>query len=120
MNKQDVFNKVATHLLTQNSKSIAHGECKECMYRGENNTSCAIGCLIKDEYYRAEFEQMTADSSYIINTLIASGIEVESDGDEKFLMQLQVIHDKHIVENWKTTLITFASLNDLTLPEIFN
>ena len=44
---QTVFDRVATHLLTQNAQSldIVDGEC---LYRGEDGKMCAAGCLLTD------------------------------------------------------------------------
>lgn len=54
MNTQEIFNTVATHLLTQNARSMGTApqmEGRGCLYRGENGRMCAVGCLIKDEFY---------------------------------------------------------------------
>jgi hypothetical protein len=60
MNKQEIFDKVATHLITQGvqAKIITdHGTGHtSCVYRGPNGTMCAAGCLIPDDEYKPEFE----------------------------------------------------------------
>ena len=52
MRKQQVFNTVAKHLLTQKKKSIKDGTCR---YR-YRNLSCAVGCLIPKEEYSPKLE----------------------------------------------------------------
>jgi len=57
MNKQEFFDKVARHLLTQNAKSIeAFERNAKCLYRGPNGMKCVAGCLIPDELYSENFE----------------------------------------------------------------
>lgn len=51
---QEIFNKVATHLLTQGKRSVASDG--SCMYRGPEGTKCAIGCLIEDDEYHPLLE----------------------------------------------------------------
>ena len=48
MNTQQIFDKVATHLLTQNARSAAEGSC---LYRSPSGLKCAVGCLISDSVY---------------------------------------------------------------------
>lgn len=54
---QDIFNKVVTHLLTQNEMSVAYRASGDpnikgmCAYRGKDGLKCAVGCLIEDDEY---------------------------------------------------------------------
>lgn len=52
MNHQEVFTKVATHLLKQGRRALfaEKNGFRSCAYRGDNGTKCAVGCLIKDEF----------------------------------------------------------------------
>lgn len=52
MNIQEIFDTVSVHLLTQNEKSQESSFYSSCLYRGPNGTKCAVGCLIKDEFYQ--------------------------------------------------------------------
>jgi len=54
VNAQQIFDKVALHLITQGCP--AFGEEGECAYRGTNGTSCAVGCLIPDQAYDIHME----------------------------------------------------------------
>jgi hypothetical protein len=40
---QEVFDQVATHLLTQRQRSTTKGNCA---YRGDDGLKCAAGCLL--------------------------------------------------------------------------
>ena len=60
MKKQEVFNKVAAHLLAQ-GKPALKGE--DCVYRSKDGLKCAIGCLIPDENYTPEMERKSIERS---------------------------------------------------------
>ncbi len=50
MNAQEIFDKVAAHLLAQGIRSeLRSGEAQpRCLYRGPGGTCCAVGVLIGD------------------------------------------------------------------------
>lgn len=60
MTKQEMFDKVAEHLLKQGGPAWddKDGACK---YRAPNGRKCAAGCLIPDNMYRKEWEGSAAD-----------------------------------------------------------
>lgn len=94
---QEVFDQVSNHLLTQNKVSKFKGSINICLYRGDNNTKCAIGCLIADEEYKNHFEwKQVEDIEQIDKTHI------------ELLKALQKVHDWQKVENWKNYLIDLA------------
>jgi len=123
MTKQEIFDKVATHLLTQNeksSKSIAITTSTNttdnplnknelmCLYRSPNNLKCAIGCLIPDELYDKSMEGRTvsgllADWPKLARILGVNRGSVIRD----ILVDLQMLHD------WKPTGIWRAELLDI-------
>ncbi len=80
MNNQEIYDKVSKHLLTQNKKSKLDGKCS---YRGDNHTSCAIGCLIPYDLYDSQMEGGTIwgdnDKSRIVRqTLVLAGVLPDS------------------------------------------
>lgn len=54
MKTQEVFDKVAVHLLTQGEPSLDK-EGGNCAYR-TGSLSCAVGCLIPEELYNQQIE----------------------------------------------------------------
>lgn len=58
MDRKAIFQKVKTHLLTQKRKSMDPADAF-CSYRGTENRSCAIGCLIPDSIYDPDIERLT-------------------------------------------------------------
>lgn len=97
MTEQEIFDKVAAHLLMQNEKSARYGYCK---YR-LGKLRCAVGVLM-DCCYSEEFEGKSL-----------SGLldEVDMDIDlpkERLLNTLQNLHDDHEPYEWPGCLSSVA------------
>lgn len=91
LNKQEIFDKCLGHLRNQGKPAIVNGGCA---YRGPNDTRCAIGFLIADEYYRKDLEEANVSSANVQESLRASGYDIDSPEDESFLNSLQCeLHD---------------------------
>lgn len=89
MTKQELFDKVATHLLKQRRVSRLTNS-GSCAYRGVEGTSCAIGCLIPDELYEKNME----GSSIRILMMHRPDIqELIGKGNVELASRLQRIHD---------------------------
>lgn len=97
---QEVFDQVATHLLTQKRRSIQNGRC---LYRSTikgTELKCAAGCLIADDEYKTNFE----DKDWI--NLIAR--YVAPLNHEFLIYELQSIHDHHYPNRWQNKLKSLA------------
>jgi hypothetical protein len=109
MNTLQVFNKVEDHLLSQGERSVKYLEV--CVYRGEYGMSCAIGCLIKDEFYHEGLEgiAMWADEKeherqmLLEEALIKSGIDLKP-ATTYMLSDLQYLHDEKKPQDWEQEL----------------
>lgn len=110
MTAQEMFNKVAAHLLSQGKRAI--DEHHRCRYRGANGTKCAIGCLITDDRYSPGIE---ASGAQDIHVREAAGYGIELIG---LACDLQKIHDNASPANWRTTLENLATLYGLTTEVI--
>jgi hypothetical protein len=108
MTLQQIFDKSAVHLLTQNKKAKSHGSCQ---YRGDGGTMCAVGCLIPDEHYSKDIEGCGVSGAWharsadpyarkLREALMASGIDIDDAKTMRMLDELQTIHDNHPVELW--------------------
>ncbi len=124
MTLQEIFDKVAAHLLTQKSKSTAKHPSKSddgeiCAYRGEGGKMCAVGCLIPDDNYNFGLERNVARSAVVMTALEKSGVLSLSpnggmDGKRsQLLMELQQIHDGRATDDWKHCLWMLASRRGL-------
>jgi len=97
-----IFDKVSDHLLQQNRKSYLSG----CRYRTPDGRSCAIGCLIPDnifEIHGKEIEGLTVSKEPVKKVLENCGLPVDDKAIDMYT-ELQIIHDMHSVETWKSCL----------------
>ncbi len=102
--KQDIFDIVADHLLTQMEQSISDDD--NYAYRGENGLKCAIGGLIPDDYYKPEMEGKSV-------TEIMSGPFVGWRAHCSILSCLQDVHDYWRPEYWAVELVELAERYDI-------
>jgi hypothetical protein len=100
MNQQEIFDKVASHLITQGVQATYRPHPKQreaysnCAYRGDNGTMCAAGCLIPDEEYNPEFEGLDwGEVGVEIPSLASLTFE-----DHDLISSLQSVHDNE--SNW--------------------
>lgn len=114
LNRQEAFNKVYVGLLTQNCKSISKGG--SCVYRGQDNTKCAVGFLIPDDKY-----EPSMDEDATLWEVAKAAIPDYEESDYGFISHFRNIHDSDDpVSTWKTKLTTMAVDNKLTIPEMPN
>lgn len=117
---QEIFDRVAIHLLTQNKKSKdcfkSSDDAKpilSCTYRSllDNNTilKCAIGCLIPADKYNDNFEGKAIAS--LIDYL---NLKIETNRKD-LLIHLQVIHDTRSVKDWRVSLEDVANIFGLSI-----
>ncbi len=83
---KEAYDKVLAHLLEQGKPCIGHES--KCLYRGPDNTSCAVGCMIPDNCYSYDMENKSVQELIIYNY-----IEVKNDTTYSLLTRLQSIHD---------------------------
>lgn len=104
MENQEIFDTVVAHLRKQGCKSVklaadggpAYGiEGISCLYRGPNGLMCAAGCLIADEDYSPEMEDISANRGILQDYFEEMGC------DTYFIRKLQIIHDEECVQDWE-------------------
>lgn len=122
MTYQEIFNKVAIHLLNQRTRST--DETGDCRYRSGDGLSCAVGCLIKDEDYHPSFEGVGVGSvashtlgllptqELLAKALRKAGVR-PTPRNIHLLVDLQYIHDYDHVERWRERLRSLANFKDL-------
>lgn len=110
MTNQELFDRVATHLLTQNAKcgvfetdvdEIEH-QVFRCKYRDPEGHKCAIGALIPDKAYRPCFEGLGVGDAEIRR---AAGL---SDSQVDIGSALQETHDELEPGKWRAALLGVA------------
>jgi len=129
MSKQEVFNKVAKHLLAQRERSE---NATRCLYLDPAGNRCAVGILLSEEDCK-RFDNPD-DHPELSKKLAAANIpnscglgvtEIvmlapEALGDaakyERLLMDLQRMHDQEPPSMWEESLVELA--NDYSLEMV--
>lgn len=126
MKKQELFDRVARHLLTQMKQSMvldANDPRSRCRYRGPNGLKCAIGCLIPDEKYSEELEglavpdpEFSAELSPQTEKLLkVAGLTKKQCGLASIL---QALHDNIDPADWRDELTKIAQSFELKTAAI--
>jgi len=105
LTKQEMFDKVAVHLLTQGKRST---QGTSCAYRGDGGLKCAIGCLIPDERYSRDLEGEAA-STWPVRE--AAGFDISLS---EFATALQQMHDDCAPDEWLGQLAAEAEYYHLS------
>lgn len=117
MTLQEIYDKVKTHLLTQNERSVDLYDFV-CKYRGPRGLMCAAGCLIPDELYLPTLEGRAADGLNVANVLAQAGVlgpaGAERGQQLSLIRKLQVIHDSNLPQDWPELLTDLAITKGLT------
>lgn len=100
---EQVYKYVRDFLINQNKKSENRND--GCAYRGEDNTKCAIGCLILDEFYDETFEgglpnKETGTRGKRIIEAISKSLP-NWTFNMKLIENVQEIHDTYEPDSWK-------------------
>lgn len=114
MNAQEIYDKVAVHLLTQNAKSMTgrkdnHGNLI-CAYRSPEGLSCAAGCLITDE----EAEGLDDGNGKAWCAVQRRGDFPGLKGHTTLIEELQALHDHTEVDRWGIELARLAEKHNLS------
>lgn len=96
---EGVFEFVRQHLLNQGQKSEG---VSSCFYKKNNGLSCAIGCLIENEFYVDNLEFKNGDDPIVIDAVKKSLPNWVIN--KNMLLDLQIIHDEYEVEEWEFRL----------------
>ncbi len=96
---EGVFEFVKQHLITQGEKSSS---TTSCYYRDSSKLSCAVGCLIEDQFYNVGLEFHNGDDPVVIEAVQKSLPNWVINKD--MLLYLQSIHDEYEVDEWEWQL----------------
>lgn len=115
MNKQEIFDKVKTHLLRQGKKSLGtvRSEGRVPRYKNDEGLTCAIGCLLDSDAYSEELEGRSVSEPMVEEALRKSGVVPEHVDDYTLLRELQKVHDISPPEWWERKLWDVAQNFDL-------
>jgi hypothetical protein len=110
LTNQQIFDKVATHLLNQGKRAMFHNPVTgkdSCAYRGQDRTKCAAGCLIPDDRYDRKMEGFPVSAIRLFR-------EISNDENSVLLLaDLQRCHDVLFPDRWKQELMSIAEVYGL-------
>jgi hypothetical protein len=122
MTKQEIFDKVSKHLLTQGRKAVRADDSDLCCYLMKLDNGqvlkCAIGCLIPDELYDPKIEFKMSDDELVRSILLSAGVVSEAEPNLAFLNGLQSVHDHNEPYEWPWALAKFAEKHGLKFVEV--
>ena len=108
---QQIFDKVAKHLLSQMEESKDE---TSCLYRGPDGLKCAIGCLIPDHLYSEKMEELDVYGLFSDFGDAMEQIGLRNSYETyQLLTSLQIIHDAFSVEQWPSELVGLALRQNL-------
>lgn len=107
-NEQKLINHIRSFLMVQGVKSDIASDNgitdRSCQYRGDNNTCCAVGCLIPQHLYKPEIEGAVVGDLLLDRPSIAKFIESSFNVNQTTLIDIlshcQLIHDIEDLEDW--------------------
>lgn len=102
---QQVFDHVATHLLTQNKRST--NKNRDCLYKSPEGLKCAAGCIIADDEYNEKMEDV------VWRMLVRR--EVVPEAHMELISDLQYCHDDYEPRIWKRKLKEIAKYHNLSI-----
>lgn len=111
--KQEVFDVVYKHLLTQKVRAINVNT--ECTYKNNEGLKCAAGILIHEDHYHEDIEGLNVGALEVQAALKKSKVHKNLS---KFIWKLQMIHDIVEPEYWKERLEKEARKNKLKVPKL--
>jgi hypothetical protein len=126
MTEQEIFDTVATHLLTQGKRAGVYGDPDKdqnptkffCQYRAPDNCKCAVGCLIPDNQYIPDMEGQNCEGSKVQYVLRVCGLK-----DHVLLLgSLQNIHDCDYgcyPGELEVDVVDLADRNDIDWKNVF-
>lgn len=110
MNAQEIFDKVAAHLLAQGVRSsLRRDGVTQCLYRGPAGTCCAVGVLIEDELAD------TGDRLALSVTALANRADSPQWMRDHLALlgSLQGVHDVQSPNRWAIALRIVAEEHEL-------
>lgn len=115
MTKQQVFDKVAKHLLAQNKPALLYNDTDDCAYRTRDGLRCAVGCLLTDEAYSPKFEGKNVNHLFESAPAAMAACGLSVDRHAHLLLALQEIHDGAYPVKWRGELARVATYHGLKM-----
>jgi len=114
MTKQEVFNKVAKHLLKQGERALTkNGTCQ--FHVPDSKMRCAVGCLITKRYYKVDMEFHSPEGLFVEFPKEMKNLRLNKRRHKIILDELQELHDNDYTdpEDWSEELKKLAQNHKL-------
>jgi len=108
MTAQQVFDAACEHLLTQNAKSLNSID-EDCIYNG-NGVCCGAAPFIKE--YHSDLDECALPWADVVEQGYASS------NHKSLIIDIQHIHDRYNVYEWKIELLGLSEQYNLKFNEI--
>lgn len=128
MTLQEIFDKAAKHLLTQNIKAIVPSEkpnmTGSCKYLDpKTGYTCAVGCFFDKRTYTLKFEGepvslLFREFPYTMDKVFTFANEKDKADKLALLSDLQMVHDGVDVPDWAQKLSHITKRHNLTMIEV--
>lgn len=116
MSFEQISERIRDHLTKQKAQSRGPNGCA---YRGDGGVMCAVGCLITDDGYSPNIEDIGSDAVIIRDALIRSGVDVDSF-DRKLLRDWQRYHDGMCSRGRGYSYTEWLNGDERSSPEAFH
>ena len=103
--RQEVFDQVVDHLLTQNK--VSQNSDGLCVYKNEEGLKCAAGCFISDEEYDG-YKMEGNEWDFLAKTGLVPRMHMT------LIKRMQDVHDMGLPEEWEGALKYLAQEEKLT------
>lgn len=95
--RQEVFETVINHLLTQGKQSALDNGL--CLYRSPEGLKCSVGCLITDEEYKQEMEISGGLRGLLDENILSIETKTLLTDHYSMLIKLQNLHDLYMTSD---------------------
>ena len=118
MNRQEIFDKVSVHFITQGECATATDTSRytTCVYLNKDEKRCAIGCLIPDKHPGLNFTGSV--SQLLVNHPDLTEIMDPDGHNYEFLRDLQKVHDMFQPYTWSNQLAKIAKQYNLDTTKL--
>jgi hypothetical protein len=111
LTRQEIYDRVKTHLLRQLQKSEGRWREPKSMYRSRDGLKCAVGVLIPDELYDERIESVSVVGGVEVDLrcrllwriLRRAGI-ARTRGNLRLLSDLEAVHDHDRPRYWRKAI----------------
>jgi hypothetical protein len=113
MTRQQMFNRIARHMMLQNAKSVSSSKDKDCAYRSHRDNrllACGVGILFPASLVQQKDFNNTDSIASVVEGLHTGELKAPKEFTKNLeqnltmLERVQAIHDSVNVSQWRSSL----------------